>query len=133
MGCTNCIPGLDPDLYTVNIGVVIGGSNLGDNQCIPCCGRAYAPAMMDALQRLIHALVTLYSIDVSSSRLWLHNDELCDLCIDDLRLPPLTQASDKKTGFVIVSQRCRKATLKIQCWSAQTATLTPCQPHCATL
>ncbi|MBK8676984.1 MAG: hypothetical protein IPN27_11635 [Cellvibrionales bacterium] len=82
-------PGLDPDLYTVNIGVVIGGSNLGDNQCIPCCGRAYAPAMMDALQRLIHALVTLYSIDVSSSRLWLHNDELCDLCIDDLRLPPV--------------------------------------------
>ena len=82
-------PGLDPDLYTINIGVVIGGSNLGDNQCIPCCGRAYAGAMMDALQRLIHSLVTLYSIDVSGSHLWLHDDELCDLCIDDLRLPPV--------------------------------------------
>lgn len=82
-------PSLDPDLYTINIGVVIGGSNLGDNQCIPCCGRAYTPAMMDALQRLIHSLSTLYSIDVSGENLWLHNDELCDLCIDDLRLPPV--------------------------------------------
>ncbi len=92
-------PGVDPDLYTINIGIVIGSSHLGDNQCIPCCGRAYAPAMMDALQRLIHSLATLYNIDVSGSGLWLHNEELCDLCIDDLRSVPVDPGVGQEDWF----------------------------------
>lgn len=81
-------PGVDPDLYTINIGVVIGIGHLGDNQCIPCCGRSYTSAQMESLQRLIHSLAVLHNIDVAGDKLWLHNDELCDLCIDDLRIPP---------------------------------------------
>lgn len=81
-------PGLDPDLYTLNIAVIVGSAPIGDNLCIPCCGREYSPVMMWNLRRLIHQLADDYEIDVSGDLLWLHGDELCDICLDDLRIPP---------------------------------------------
>ena len=81
-------PGLDPDLYTLNIAVIVGSAPIGDNLCIPCCGREYSQVMMWNLRRLLHQLATEYEIDVSGDLLWLHGDELCDICLDDLRIPP---------------------------------------------
>lgn len=80
--------GVDPDKYTINIAVIVGSAPIGDNLCIPCCGREYSPVMMWNLRRLIHQLAEDYEIDVSGDSLWLHNDELCDICLDDLRIPP---------------------------------------------
>lgn len=80
--------GVDPDKYTINIAVIVGSAPIGDNLCIPCCGREYSPVMMWNLRRLIHQLADDYEIDVSGDSLWLHGDELCDICLDDLRVPP---------------------------------------------
>lgn len=80
--------GVDPDKYTINIAVIVGSAPIGDNLCIPCCGREYSPVMMWNLRRLIHQLAEDYEIDVSGDSLWLYGDELCDICLDDLRVPP---------------------------------------------
>jgi hypothetical protein len=80
--------GVDPDKYTINIAVIVGSAPIGDNLCIPCCGREYSPVMMWNLRRLIHQLADDYEIDVSGDSLWLHGDELCDICLEDLRVPP---------------------------------------------
>lgn len=81
-------PGVDPDLYTINIAVIVGSAPIGDNLCIPCCGREYSPVVMWNLRRLLHQIAEEHDIDVSGDLLWLHNDELCDICLDDLRIPP---------------------------------------------
>lgn len=87
-GWTPQLPGIDPDLYTLNIAVIVGAAPMGDNLCIPCCGREYPVITMFNLRRLIHQLAETYDIDVSGNLLWLHGDELCDICLDDLRIPP---------------------------------------------
>ena len=81
-------PGVDPDLYTINIAVIVGSAPIGDNLCIPCCGREYPAIIMWNLRRLLHQIAEEHDIDVSGDLLWLHNDELCDICLDDLRIPP---------------------------------------------
>lgn len=81
-------PGVDPDLYTINIAVIVGSFPIGDNLCIPCCGREYPAIIMWNLRRLLHQIAEEHDIDVSGDLLWLHGDELCDICLDDLRIPP---------------------------------------------
>jgi hypothetical protein len=81
-------PGVDPDLYTINIAVIVGSFPIGDNLCIPCCGREYPAIIMWNLRRLLHSIAAEYDISLADDMLWLHNDELCDICLDDLRIPP---------------------------------------------
>ena len=81
-------PGVDPDLYTINIAVIVGSAPIGDNLCIPCCGREYPAIIMWNLRRLLHSIAAEYDISLADDMLWLHNDELCDICLDDLRIPP---------------------------------------------
>ena len=81
-------PGVDPDLYTINIAVIVGSAPIGDNLCIPCCGREYPAITMWNLRRLLHSIAAEYDISLADDMLWLHNDELCDICLDDLRIPP---------------------------------------------
>jgi hypothetical protein len=127
-------PGVDPDLYTINIAVIVGSFPIGDNLCIPCCGREYPAIIMWNLRRLLHSIAAEYDISLADDMLWLHNDELCDICLDDLRIPPEIVTPGEEDWLCdrladLCKRRCPSLTSRI----SPTTTLwtpTPSEPMC---
>lgn len=80
-------PGIEADLYTVNVAVVIGVSPL-PNPCEPECARVYPPQLLSNLQRLLNQIGELTSLDITEEDVvWRHGAELCDLDIAPLLEP----------------------------------------------
>lgn len=81
-------PGIDADLYTVNIAVSIGTLTPMPDPCTPGCGRTYSPALQHNLQVLLNDLATELNLDITATDVvWKHGMELCDLDTDPLILP----------------------------------------------
>ena len=80
-------PGIDPDLYTVNVAVLIGTANL-PNPCLPGCGREYPPTLLTNLQELLAYIAEEAGLDLETPNIvWKHGTELCDLDLEPLLLP----------------------------------------------
>ena len=80
-------PGIDPDLYTVNVAVLIGTANL-PNPCLPGCGREYPPTLLTNLQDLLAYIAEEAGLDLETPNIvWKHGTELCDLDLEPLLLP----------------------------------------------
>jgi hypothetical protein len=80
-------PGIDPDLYTVNVAVLIGTASL-PSPCLPGCGREYPPTLLRNLQELLAYIAEEATLDLETPNIvWLHGTELCDLDVDPLLLP----------------------------------------------
>ena len=80
-------PGIEPDLYTVNVAVLIGTASL-PSPCLPGCGREYPPTLLRNLQELLAYIAEEATLDLETPNIvWLHGTELCDLDVDPLLLP----------------------------------------------
>ena len=80
-------PGIDPDLYTVNIAVLIGAAPMS-NPCTPGCGREYPPTLLTNLQELLAYIAEEAGLDLETPNIvWKHGTELCDLDLEPLLLP----------------------------------------------
>ena len=80
-------PGVEPDLYTVNIAVLIGAAPMS-NPCVPGCERTYPAQLLQNLQRLLSMIGIAASIDITDTEVvWRHGTELCDLDVEPLLEP----------------------------------------------
>lgn len=80
-------PGIEPDLYTVNIAVLIGAAPMS-NPCVPGCERTYPAQLLQNLQRLLAMIGIAASIDITDTEIvWRHGTELCDLDVEPLLEP----------------------------------------------
>ncbi len=80
-------PGIEPDLYTVNIAVLIGAAPMS-NPCVPGCERTYPAQLLQNLQRLLSMIGIAASIDITDTEVvWRHGTELCDLDVEPLLEP----------------------------------------------
>ena len=86
-------PGVDADLYTVNIAVSIGTLAIMPNPCTPDCGRAYSVTLQRNLQVLLNNIAAELGLDLTADGVvWKHGLELCDLDLAPLLLAVPTQA-----------------------------------------
>lgn len=80
-------PGVEPDLYTVNVAVLIGAAPMS-NPCVPGCERTYPAQLLQNLQRLLAMIGIAASIDITDTEIvWRHGTELCDLDVEPLLEP----------------------------------------------
>ena len=80
-------PGIEPDLYTVNVAVLIGAAPMS-NPCVPGCERTYPAQLLQNLQRLLSMIGIAASIDITDTEIvWRHGTELCDLDVEPLLEP----------------------------------------------
>ena len=80
-------PGIEPDLYTVNVAVLIGAAPMS-NPCVPGCERTYPAQLLQNLQRLLSMIGIAASIDITDTEVvWRHGTELCDLDVEPLLEP----------------------------------------------
>lgn len=80
-------PGIEPDLYTVNIAVLIGAAPMS-NPCVPGCERTYPAQLLQNLQRLLAMIGIAASIDITDTEIvWRHGTELCDMYVEPLLEP----------------------------------------------
>jgi len=80
-------PGIEPDLYTVNIAVLIGAAPMS-NPCVPGCERTYPAQLLQNLQRLLAMIGIAAEIDITDTEVvWRHGTELCDLDVEPLLEP----------------------------------------------
>ena len=80
-------PGIEPDLYTVNVAVLIGAAPMS-NPCVPGCERTYPAQLLQNLQRLLAMIGIAASIDITDTEIvWRHGTELCDLDVEPLLEP----------------------------------------------
>jgi hypothetical protein len=80
-------PGVEPDLYTVNVAVLIGAAPMS-NPCVPGCERTYPAQLLQNLQRLLAMIGIAASIDITDTEVvWRHGTELCDLDVEPLLEP----------------------------------------------
>lgn len=90
-------PGIDADLYTVNIAVNIGTAAPMPDPCTPDCGRTYPLTLQRNLQVLLNNLATELELDITATDVvWKHGVELCDLDTDLLILPLLVATPDRE-------------------------------------
>lgn len=81
-------PGIDPDLYTINIAVAIGQAPYHADPCQPGCGRTYPPQLLINLQALLNYIGEEEGIDITDTDVvWRHGSELCDLNLAPLLDP----------------------------------------------
>jgi hypothetical protein len=80
-------PGVEPDLYTVNVAVLIGAAPMS-NPCVPGCERTYPAQLLQNLQRLLAMIGIAAEIDITDTEVvWRHGTELCDLDVEPLLEP----------------------------------------------
>ncbi len=81
-------PGVDVDLYTINIAVSIGTLAPMPDPCTPNCGRNYSVTFQRNIQVLLNEIASIRDIDITAANVvWKHGTELCDLDIAPLLLP----------------------------------------------
>ncbi len=81
-------PGVDVDLYTINIAVSIGTLAPMPDPCTPNCGRNYSVTLQHNIQVLLNKIASIRDINITAANVvWKHGTELCDLDIAPLLLP----------------------------------------------